>query len=55
MKANEKVNRKCKLDADKGSDYTTPATTLFPISEQSEKTCVGIKCCKQVRNSHVKY
>lgn len=38
MKGNKKVNRKCKLDADKGSDYTTPVTTLFPLSEQSEIT-----------------
>ncbi len=50
MKGNKKVNRKCKLDADKRNDYTARVATLFPLSEQSEITCVGIICCRQDQN-----
>lgn len=42
MKGNKKVNRKCNLDADRGSGYTTRVTTLFPLWEQSEKTLIGL-------------
>lgn len=37
-KGSKRVNRKCKLDADKGNGYTTRVTTLFPPSESKVKT-----------------
>lgn len=50
-KGSKRVNRKCKLDADKGNGYTTRVTTLFPSSKSKVKNsswfnCVGIKCCR---------